>query len=127
MAGNVAWDVTPPRAGAGPPAGPHGGLHGADAWHWHRRGACTDARHVCPWCAPRDDGPPSTRRRDAWLEALIARIKAARWMAPPGERAGAMWPLGAWQWRAAAAGDWPERHGHGAWHARVRAASLPTL
>ena len=130
MAPEWIWDEKL-AAGAGAPAGPHGSLHGADAWHWHRQEAYTDARHACPWCAPCDGGQqvPRRRLRPAELDEMIARIEEARSMAVPWGWPGAMWPLAAWPWRAAAPGpaDGPAERGPGAWHARLRAARLPTL
>lgn len=76
MAGHTGLDGLPGHGGAEPPAGPRGSLHGAAAWHWHRREGHMDARHTCPWCAPPDYGPPPARRRMRRdeLDELIARI-----------------------------------------------------
>lgn len=94
----------PGGGGASPPAGPHGGLHGAEAWHWHRQEAYMDARRTCPWCAPCDDGRPARRRRrrlrDAEIDAMIARIDEARAMTRPGGEPGGAWFRPAWPWRA---------------------------
>lgn len=76
MEAGMGQAAMPACGGADTGAGPHGGLHGADAWHWHRREAYMDARHVCPWCAADDDAPCDGHRRNATLEELIARIRA---------------------------------------------------